>query len=251
MNCLVVGFFSHKWSTIISLTILNISNISVFHHHVGCHHSVHHKCLFTSQRQTILSLIFSMLIKIKEKKEESWKTDAFKTKYAMAYLCLIPMQYGVQSCSWNWHDSACLDKNFGEPVQWDVTVTKQLQTEGDELCVNIRVHVMSSCFTHCRFPKWSCFILQILILLCQWKKYFMHFHPCCKLLLFSCPPKSATMGFFFFFVMHCYVLCCHQCCCYLFYFGFKSTITKLYFKPSYLLTFLSCWRKEGKMKNSS
>lgn len=39
--------------------------------------------------------------------------------------------------------------------------------------------------------------------------------------------------------------------CYLFYFGFKSTITKLYFKPFYLLTFLSYWKKTGMTKESS
>lgn len=36
---------------------------------------------------------------------------------------------------------------------------------------------------------------------------------------------------------------------FLFYFGFKSTITKLYFKPFYLLTFLSYWKKKKGMTN--
>lgn len=61
-----------------------------------------------------------MSIEKKRKSEE--KNGAFKTKYTVVYLCLIPMQYGVKSYSRYWHDSACLEKNFGKPIQWDVTV---------------------------------------------------------------------------------------------------------------------------------
>lgn len=80
----------------------------------------------TDQWGFFSNLSFSMSIKKKKKKErvsEDKKNGAFKTKYAVVYLCLIPMQYGVKSDSRHWHDSACLDKNW-EPLQSDVTVIK-------------------------------------------------------------------------------------------------------------------------------
>lgn len=128
----------------------------------------------------------------------------------MAYLCLIPMQYGVKSCSWNLHDSACLDKNFGEPVQWDVTVTKPLQTERWTVC---KYTCPRDIFLF--YPLWfsqnglPCFILQVLILLCQWKKYFIisiHVVNCCYL---AAPKKVPLWDFFcLFWVFFCNALLC-------------------------------------------
>lgn len=43
------------------------------------------------------NLSFYMSIEKKRKSEE--KNGAFKTKYTVVYLCLIPMQYGVKSYS--------------------------------------------------------------------------------------------------------------------------------------------------------
>lgn len=61
--------------------------------------------------------------------------------------------------------------------------------------------------------------------------------------------RSVFLGVFFLLVlMHCYFVVCSYVCCCLFAFGFKSTITKLYFEPCYQLTFWSYVKRTGTVR---
>lgn len=44
-------------------------------------------------------LTYHFICPLKKKRKSEEKNGAFKTKYTVVYLCLIPMQYGVKSYS--------------------------------------------------------------------------------------------------------------------------------------------------------
>lgn len=95
-------------------------------------------------------------------------------------------------CNMGWNPSLdiemiqlALTKNFGQPIKWDVTVTKQLQTGRRKLSVNIRVYVMS-CLAHCGTSKWSS-------LFCLWRSNFIM-------------PVNKKYFIIFIHVVNCYII---------------------------------------------
>lgn len=120
------------------------------------------------------------------------------------------MQYGVKSHSRHWHDSACLEENFGEPIQSDVTVIKKLQAERGGLYVNIRVYMMSFRFTHCGTSNLSSlfyfansnFIMPVNIIILSFPSMLW------IAILFSCPKKVPLWDFIFSSFFFCNALLC-------------------------------------------